>query len=98
MPDSPAEEWYASTGSVCTLWATFKTGFRTRFPGIQKAKKTLAELEREMIEIELKVEDLDKTELYGGVEVETYRIHAKKLLNLAKRTKIKAGTANIVFV
>ena len=97
-PDSPAEEWYASTGSVCTSWTTFEAGFRARFPGIQKVKKTSAELEREMIELELKVEDLDKTELYGGVEVETYKIHAKKLLDLAKRAKIEAGTENIVFV
>lgn len=97
-PDSPAEEWYASTGSVCTSWTTFEAEFRTRFPGVKKAKKTSAELEREMIEIELKVDDLDKTEMYGGVEVETYKIHAKKLLDLAKRAKIEAGTANIVFV
>ena len=47
---------------------------------MQKAKKMVAELEREMLEIELKVDDLDKMELYGGVEVETYKIHAKKLL------------------
>lgn len=76
----------------------FKGGFRAQFSGIQKVKKTSAELEREMIELELKVEDLDKTELYGGVEVETHKIHAKKLLDLAKHAKIEAGTANIVFV
>ena len=92
------EEWYASTGSVCTAWATFEAGFKARFPGVQKAKKMVAELEREMLEIELKVDDLDKTELYGRVEVETYKIHTKKLLDFAKHTKIDAGTVNIVFV
>lgn len=97
-PDSPAEEWYVDTGSPIRVWADFETEFRSRFPGIQKAKKTAAELEREMLELVLKTEDLDKTESYGGVEVETYKVHAKKLFELAKRAKIDAGTANIVFV
>jgi hypothetical protein len=97
-PDSPAEEWYASTGGVSASWSAFETQFKARFPGIQKAKKTSAELQREMLELELKVDELDKTELYGGVEVETYKIHAKKLLDLAKRAKIDTGTASIVFI
>ena len=98
VPDSPAEEWYTSEGSIQTQWSVFETAFRTRFPGIQKAKKTAAELQREMVELTLTVDELDKTELYGGVEVETYKIHAKKLLDMAKRAKIDAGTANMVFV
>jgi hypothetical protein len=97
-PDSPAEEWYVDTGNTIRVWADFETEFRSRFPGIQKVKKTGAELEREMLELVVKTEDLDKTELYGGVEVETYKVHAKKLFELAKRAKIDAGTANIVFV
>jgi hypothetical protein len=97
-PDSPAEEWYIDTGSQITAWADFEAEFRTRFPGTQKAKKTTAELEREMLELVLRADDLDKTEPYGGVEVETYKVHAKKLLELAKRAKIDAGTANIVHV
>ena len=72
--------------------------FRTQFPGIQKAKKTAAELQREMVELTLTVDELDKMELYGGVEVETYKIHVKKLLDMAKRAKIDAGTASMVFV
>jgi hypothetical protein len=97
-PDSPAEEWYDSAGSTNTLWSTFETEFKARFPGIQKVKKTSAELQREMLELELKVDELDKTELYRGVEVEMYKIHAKKLLDLAKHAKIDMGTASIVFV
>jgi hypothetical protein len=85
-------------GKVIVSWSIFKTQFKARFPGIQKAKKTSAELQREMLELELKVEDLDKMELYGGVEVETYKIHVKKLLDLAKRAKIDTGMAGIVFV
>jgi hypothetical protein len=65
---------------------------------VQKAKKTGAELEREMLEMEFKPDDLDKTESYGGVEVEAYKVHAKKLLEMAKRAKIDSGTANIVHV
>jgi hypothetical protein len=83
-PDSPAEEWYVDTGSLIRVWADFESEFRSRFPGIQKAKKTTAELEREMVNLVLKTEDLDKIEPYGGVEVETYKVHAKKLFELAK--------------
>lgn len=97
-PDSPAEEWYVDAGSLHRVWANFEAEFRSRFPGIQKAKKTSTELEREMVELVLKAEDLDKTEAYGGVEVETYKVHAKKLFEMAKRAKIDTGTANIVHV
>ena len=97
-PDSPAEDWYANTGSIIKTWATFETEFRSRFPGIQKVKKTAAELEREMLELVLKADDLDKTESYSGVEVEAYKVHVKKLLELAKRAKIDSGTANVVHV
>lgn len=64
------------------LWSTFETQFKAQFPGIQKAKKTSAELQREMLELELKVDELDKTEL----------------LDLAKHAKIDMGTVSIVFV
>src|ERR1700733_9285366 len=97
-PDSPAEEWYVDTGSLIKIWVNFETEFKNRFPGVQKAKKTAAELEREMLGLVLKTDDLDKTESYGGVEVETYKVHAKKLFEIAKRAKIDSGTANIVHV
>lgn len=80
------------------MWTNFETEFRSRFPGIQKAKKTSMELEREMVELVLKAEDLDKTEVYGGVEVETYKVHVKKLFEMVKRAKIDLGMANIVHV
>ena len=80
------------------MWANFEAEFWSRFPRIQKAKKTSMELEREMVELVLKVEDLDKTEAYSGVEVETYKVHAKKLFEMAKQAKIDMGTANIVHV
>jgi hypothetical protein len=85
-------------GSQNTTWADFEAEFRDRFPGIQKAKKISAELQREMLDLALRVEELDKTSSYGGVEVEMYKVHAKKLLELMKRAKIDAGTANIVWV
>jgi hypothetical protein len=83
---------------VINSWNVFETQFKTQFLGIQKAKKMPVELQREMVMLELRVEDLDKMELYGGVEVEMHKIHAKKLLNLAKWAKIDTGAANIVFV
>jgi len=94
-PDSPAEEWYASTGNMINSWNAFETQFKTRFPGIQKARKRCGVAE-EMVELELRVEDLDKTELYGGVEVERTRSMPRSLLDLAKRAKIDTGVANIV--
>ena len=97
-PDSPAEEWYANMGSIIKAWTTFESDFRSRFPRVQKAKKTGAELEREMLKMELKADELDKTELYGGVEVEAYKVHAKKLLEMVIRAKIDSRTANIVHV
>jgi hypothetical protein len=97
-PDSPAEEWYTDTGNQITLWADFKAEFKSRFPGVQKAKKTAAELEREMLDLVVKMDDLDKTESYGRVEVETYKVHVKKLFEIAKHAKIDTGTANIVHV
>lgn len=51
-----------------------------------------------MLEFVLKVDDLDKMELYGGVEVEMYKVHAKKLLDIAKHANIDTGTANIVHI
>jgi hypothetical protein len=97
-PGSPAEEWYVDTGSVSKLWANFEAEFRNRFPGVQKAKKMTAELEREMVELVLKVEDLDRMEVYSGVEVEAYKVHTKKLFDMAKQAKIDTGTANIVHI
>ncbi|KAF8239952.1 hypothetical protein L208DRAFT_1234943, partial [Tricholoma matsutake] len=97
-PDSPANEWYIDTGSQTVVWAKFETRFRTRFPRIQKAKKTPAELQREMLDLVWRVEDLDKTLLYGGIKVKMYKVHAKKLLKLAKQAKIDAGIPNMVFV
>ena len=97
-PDSPAEEWYTDTGSQISAWANFKAEFKSRFSGVQKVKKTAAELKREMLELVLKTDDLDKMESYGGVEVETYKVHVKKLFELTKHAKIDTGTANIVHV
>jgi hypothetical protein len=97
-PDSPAKEWYIDMGSQNTAWADFEAEFRDRFPGIQKAKKIPMELQREMLDLALRMEELDKMSSYGGIEVEMYKVHAKKLLELVKCTKIDAGTANIVWV
>jgi hypothetical protein len=96
--DSPAEEWYVDTGSLIRVWADFKTEFQSRFPGIQKVKKTTAKLKREMVDLVLKTEDLDKIELYGGVKVEMYKVHMKKLFELAKQAKINARMVNTVHI
>jgi hypothetical protein len=46
--DSPAEDWYTNqdTPNTKPAWDNFKTAFKTHFPGVQKAKKSPADLER----------------------------------------------------
>ena len=64
--DSPAEEWYEATGKVLTKWPEFELVFFTKFPMMDKAKKTAVELERELAGLKLRVEDLGKKEKYRG--------------------------------
>lgn len=53
-------------------------------------------MEKELCKTVLKMEDLDKTEMYEGVELETYKVYANKLLDLARQAKINKDSLNIV--
>jgi hypothetical protein len=95
VSDSPAEEWYADKGSMEILWQAFGTKLLARFSGAEAAKKTAPELEREMLEMRLKTEDMDKMEMHLGVAVETHKVFADKLLDLAKWVKLEKTTTSI---
>jgi hypothetical protein len=88
---SAADDWYRLlTAAQKINWPTFETAFRTRFPSIEKAVKTSAELQRELQEAKLNVNELGKTELVGGTEVYMHVAFAGKLLQLAQRAQIDA--------
>jgi hypothetical protein len=83
---SAADDWYRLlTAAQKINWPTFETAFRTRFPSVEKAAKTSAELQRELQEAKLDVNELVKTELVGGTEVYTHIAFTGKLLQLAQR-------------
>jgi hypothetical protein len=87
--DSLAEEWYTDEGSNEKSWQMFEAKFLARFPGAEAAKKTAPELEREILEMRLATKELDKTDMHLGVAMETHKIFADKLLDLAKQAKFK---------
>jgi len=93
--DSPAEEWYEEIGKTLTKWPEFELAFFTKFPTMDKAKKTAVELERELVGLKLRVEDLGKKEKYGGQEVWSHIAFAENALNLARRAKIDTGTSSL---
>lgn len=95
VSNSPAEEWYIDEGSNETSWQGFEASFIVRFPGAEAAKKTKSELEREILEMRLGTEELNKTETHLGVTVETHKVFADKLLDLAKRAKFEKTTTSI---
>jgi hypothetical protein len=95
VSDSPVEEWYTDEGSKETSWQGFEAKFLARFPGAEAAKKTELELEREILEMRLGTKELNKTETHLGVAVETHKIFADKLLDLAKRAKFEKTTTSI---
>lgn len=82
-PGSPADKWYESEGQQEVSWKSFMTKFKARFPAVEEAKKSTPDLEQEMEGLVLTMDNVGKTELFGGVQVETHKIHAKKILDLA---------------
>jgi len=51
--DSPAEEWYKDEAKKLAKWMDFELAFFTKFPMMDKAKKTVVELERELVGLRL---------------------------------------------
>jgi hypothetical protein len=94
---SMAEEWFKDVSTLKDTWINFQTAFTSRFPGVTKAKKTGIDLERDQQTLRIAVEDLGKTERYGGEDVWTHIAFAEKVLDLAKQAKIN-DTTNLIWM
>ena len=70
-------------------------GFKTRFPNIKKATKTVPELERELGAMRIKTEELGKMEKYRGEDVYTHMIFMEKVIDLAKVEDSTSGLWNV---
>jgi hypothetical protein len=89
--DSPAEEWYDDQNipNTTPTWGDFETAFKTRFPGVQKARKSPADLERELSELRLDRKTLATTMAYGGQDAWSHVVFAERALDLAKRAGLE---------
>ena len=81
--------------TVKKTWMELEQGFKTRFPNIKKATKTVPELERELGAMRIKTEELGKMEKYRGEDVYTHMIFTEKVIDLAKRTKVEDSTSSL---
>jgi hypothetical protein len=98
--DSPAEEWYTNQNTLTTAptWDALEIAFRNRFPGVQKAKKSLADLERELSMLKLDEKTLATTMSYGGQDAWSHVVFAEKALDLAKRAGIETTRSSLTGV
>ena len=98
--DSPAEDWYTNqdTPNTKPAWDDFETTFKTRFPGVQKAKKSPADLERELSELKLDKKTLAATVAYGGQDAWSHVVFAEKALDLAKRAGLEKTRSSLTGV
>lgn len=95
---SPAEKWFNKDDTPKKTWVVFKPAFEAEFPDIARAEKTNQDLERELLAMRLRVEDLGKTERYANEDVWTHVAFAQKALDLARRAEIEKGSNNIWIV
>ena len=95
--DSEAEKWYKNdlTAADKANFYALDKAFRARFPHTPKAKQTSAEIEREIIEMRLKSEELGNKDENG---VYTHVAFAEKLAKMARAAKIHKTTSSIVSV
>ncbi|KAF8234497.1 hypothetical protein L208DRAFT_1261329, partial [Tricholoma matsutake] len=98
--DSPAEEWHTDKDTTTTksTWEGFKTAFKMHFPSVQKAKKSLADLEREFSNLRLDRKTLATTVAYEKQDVWSHVVFAEKALDLAKCARIKKTRSSLTGV
>jgi hypothetical protein len=92
---SPAETWFNKAATPKKSWTDFKTAFEKEFPDVSRAEKTSQDLERELLAMRLRTENLGKTERYANDDVWTHVAFAQRALDLARRAGIATGTNNI---
>ena len=93
--NSPAETWFLRQTTPKKVWTAFKAEFEKEFPDIDRAEKTAQDLERELLAMRLRIENLGKTERYANDDVWTHVAFAQRALDLARRAGIATGTSNI---
>jgi hypothetical protein len=98
--DSLAEEWYNNKNTLNTkpTWDNFEAVFRTCFPGVQKAKKSPVDLERELSELMLEEKTLATTVPYGGQDTWSHVVFAEKALDLVKWVGIEKTRSSLTRV
>ena len=79
-------------------WDDFKMAFKMRFPCVQKAKKSPADLERELSNLRLDKRTLATTVAYGGQDIWSHIIFAEKALDLAKCTGFEKTRSSLTGV
>ena len=92
---SPAETWFNQKTTPKKAWPAFKVAFETEFPDVGRAEKTPQDLERELLAMRLRTENLGQTERYANDDVWTHVAFAQRALDLARRAGIATGTNNI---
>ena len=91
--DSPVEEWFNNMTTPKGKYANLEQSFKQCFPNIEKMKKDKLELERELVEMRIKPEELGITEKYQGEDIYTHIVFTEKVLNLAKQAKMETTTS-----
>ena len=80
---SPAESWFLTGDMHKKVWSAFKAVFETEFPDVDRAEKTTQDLERELLSIRLRTENLGKTEHYASDDVWMHIAFTQRALDLA---------------
>ena len=95
--DSEAKKWYEDdlTAAEKVDFQALEKAFRARFPHTPKAKRTAAEIERELIEMRLGTDELGSKDADG---MYTHVTFAEKLVKLARAANIHTTTSSIVTI
>ena len=82
--ESPAEEWFNNKATPKDKYINLEQSFKKQFPNVERMKKSRLELERELVDMRIKPEELGKMGKYQGEDVYTHIIFAEKIIDLAK--------------
>ena len=93
--ESPAEEWFNDVNMPKDKYTNLEQNFKQQFQNVERMKKSRLELERELVDMRIKPEDLGIMEKYRGEEVYTHIIFTEKIIDLAKQAKIEATSLGL---
>ncbi|VDC06781.1 unnamed protein product [Peniophora sp. CBMAI 1063] len=97
---SKANDWFleCETNSTITNASSLESQFNTKYPALEKAKKTADDLAADLMALRLKEADLGRTVKVGGVEMWAHRAYATEAIELAKEAGISSTTASITII